>query len=73
MMVRMSRADRRHHRLRCSKRNARNHPDWPRAAHFGDTRKTCSCWMCGNQRRYAKGVARVTIQERRHAQRDVDC
>ena len=28
-------------------------------------RKKCSCPMCGNPRRYAKGAERITLQERR--------
>lgn len=31
--------------------------------------QTCSCYMCGNSRRYAKGEERFTIQERRSAQK----
>lgn len=25
----------------------------------------CSCWMCGNPRRYAKAAERLTVAERR--------
>lgn len=25
----------------------------------------CSCWMCGNPRRYMKGKEKLTIQERK--------
>jgi hypothetical protein len=31
------------------------------------TRTPCSCYMCGNERRHTKGVARFTVQERRAA------
>lgn len=28
----------------------------------------CSCWMCGNPRKYGSGWEKLTIQERRHLQ-----
>lgn len=31
---------------------------------YGATPKSCSCWMCGNQRRHGKGNARLSIKER---------
>lgn len=31
-----------------------------------DTPKRCSCWMCGNPRRYMKGKEKYTIQELKH-------
>jgi hypothetical protein len=38
----------------------------PEAARwFVKARKRCSCWMCGNPRRYSSGVARITVQERK--------
>lgn len=32
------------------------------------TRTPCSCWMCANERRTAKGHKRLSIQERREFQ-----
>jgi hypothetical protein len=38
----------------------------PRAiARFREQPAQCSCWACGNPRRYAKGGERLTRQERR--------
>ena len=34
-------------------------------AHFREQPKLCSCALCGNPRRYAKGELRLTIAERR--------
>lgn len=34
---------------------------------FAKNRKKCSCWMCGNPRRFFAGKARLTMQERRAA------
>lgn len=33
---------------------------------FGQTPCPCSCWMCGNQRKYGKGKNRLTLKERLH-------
>ena len=27
--------------------------------------KDCSCWMCGNERKYSKGKHKLTLQERK--------
>lgn len=32
---------------------------------LGDTGTPCSCWICGNPRRYYEGKAGLTIQERK--------
>ena len=32
---------------------------------IGTTPTMCSCFMCGNPRKYAKGAERLTMQERR--------
>lgn len=34
--------------------------------YLGNTKVSCSCWMCGNPRRKFKGKERLTLQERRH-------
>lgn len=41
-------------------------------ARFADTPKQCSCWMCGNPRRYYKAQMgeKLTLQERRAFQPD---
>lgn len=41
----------------------------PNAPHWADNLALCSCWMCGNQRRHAKGKERLTLMERRLAER----
>lgn len=28
----------------------------------------CSCWMCGNPRRFSKGKEKLTFQERQHSE-----
>ena len=35
-------------------------------SHRWQQRQICSCPMCGNPRKYEKGWARYTLQERRH-------
>jgi len=43
-------------------------PCWtdPKAiARFKEQPKVCSCYMCGNPRRYEKGLNRLTVQERK--------
>lgn len=32
----------------------------------------CSCWMCGNPRRYAKSDQRLTLAERKAQEGDLD-
>jgi hypothetical protein len=66
-----SRALRRHHEERI-KRRVRNyyggvHRDDPRrVGQMAHARKLCSCWMCGNPRRYFN---EPTLRERREAAR----
>jgi hypothetical protein len=75
MEIDMSRALRRHHRARLKKARQNYHSSpymraqgWsngPAAiASYVDTPTPCSCWMCGNPRRYRNGP-RLTMQERR--------
>lgn len=69
------RAWRRHHLARVKKLRARYYGgyvrDLPRgeqARHIGrfaHTMPSCSCWMCGNSRRY---FGEVTVQEKRFAE-----
>ena len=33
---------------------------------WGQTPCPCSCWMCGNQRKYGKGKDKLTLKERLH-------
>ena len=37
------------------------------AKHNADNLASCSCSMCGNPRRHAKGKDKLTIQEKRNA------
>jgi len=39
--------------------------DTRRVGIAGTTGTPCSCWMCGNPRKYGKGEERLTMQERR--------
>lgn len=62
-----SRALRRHHQQRMKHRVAAYYGGYARgdARHVGklaQTRAPCSCWMCGNPRRY---LGEPTLQERR--------
>ena len=62
-----SRALRRHHQERMKQRVASYYGGYARgdARHVGKiarTRQGCSCWMCGNPRRY---FGEPTLQERR--------
>lgn len=62
-----SRAFRRHHEQRARDRVARYYGGYaardPRAiGRLTHTRTPCSCWMCGNPRRYFN---QPTLQERR--------
>lgn len=59
------RSARRNHRFRFRRRAMKIYPTWPEAWKAGDHLKTCSCWMCGNPRRHAKGKERLRVQERR--------
>lgn len=63
-----SRAERRRHKERMTERVKRM-LWWPDsgicARAYADNRTPCSCWMCGNQRKYARGRLRLTIQEKR--------
>ena len=61
------RAIRRHHLARMRAKAFRLYPDKPKAATYADHLAVCSCWMCGNPRRHAKGTERLTLQERRLA------
>lgn len=63
------RAIRRFHRARLLRRRrhywgsaSRFWPD-PAGPEVVDTPKRCSCWMCGNPRRYEKKSKRRTLQE----------
>lgn len=61
----MKRAERRHHlkRMKAKARRIAAVNGWPRIAErFYDVRTPCSCWMCGNPRRY---LGEVTMQERK--------
>lgn len=51
-----------------------NSRDWPEPVHpcVVDTPKRCSCWMCGNPRRYSKGRHRFTMQELKARQEGFD-
>ncbi len=40
------------------------YPNDPEAVKLADHLKNCSCWMCGNARRFAKGKHRLTRQEK---------
>lgn len=64
------RAIRRHHAQRLQKArrfyHARDYQKAPRKWHkVVDTPTQCSCWMCGNPRKYFK---EKTVQERRQEQ-----
>jgi hypothetical protein len=43
----------------------RLHPEWEFPQMYAEHLATCSCWMCGNPRRYFKGDAKITMQERK--------
>lgn len=64
-MKNQKRAIRRYHKLRMKKRARRIYYDNPPgvAERFGDHIKHCSCWQCGNPRRYFKGGCKITKQE----------
>lgn len=71
----MDRSMRRHHEARKKERMRRMTMLWgvnPDAATIGKVAaapKSCSCWMCGNPRKWMKGRARLTMQEQREMSR----
>jgi len=62
-------AIRRHHRHRMRVKARRIYKGNPRAPRYADNLALCSCWMCGNQRRHAKGLEKLTLKERKIAER----
>jgi hypothetical protein len=71
----MSRAQRRHDTRRIKARfylKQRAHESWVtnerNAGLFANHGKVCSCWMCGNPRRFGE----LTLQEKRARLREVD-
>ena len=65
----MKRARRRHDRARMVARAMRVYP-WAKAPQkLADNLAVCSCWMCGNPRRW---WYELTMQERRQDIRDRD-
>jgi len=71
----MSRAQRRHDTRRIKARfylKQRAHESWVtnerNAGLFANHRKVCSCWMCGNPRRFGEH----TLQEERARLREVE-
>jgi len=72
-----SRAERRHHHERMLNRTRKfecvnGMQEWfsltdfeKRIRQLAENRKACSCWMCGNERRYWK---QKTMQEKRFAE-----
>lgn len=71
----MSRAQRRHDTRRIKARfylKQRAHDSWVtnerNAGLFADHGKVCSCWMCGNPRRFGE----LTLQEERARLREVE-
>ena len=67
MSRRFHRGWRRHHRRRMICRAAAVYGE-NQAPRLADHLKSCSCWMCGNRRKYSKGRERLTLVERRAAQ-----
>lgn len=61
--VRASR--RRKYKFRARRRAQQAYPDWAEAWKCGEHIKVCSCWMCGNPRRFEKSDQRFTLAERR--------
>jgi hypothetical protein len=69
------RALRRHHLARIKQKRIAYHGDYVRhlphaeqlrhVGRFAHTMPSCSCWMCGNLRRY---FGEVTLQEKRFAE-----
>jgi hypothetical protein len=72
------RADRRAHNQRIKNRSfqmlSQSHHSWMceddeiemMANLRANNMQNCSCWMCGNPRKFCVGVAELTIQERKH-------
>ena len=76
---RSKRALRRHHRERLKKKRASYYWWWASsdAKRLGKVVTTpcmCSCFMCGNPRKYYKmtGEGRLTIQERKYFQESIE-
>jgi hypothetical protein len=61
----MKRAWRRHCRARMVARAKRFYPWQSCPQQLADNLALCSCGMCGNPRRHAKGRERLTMQEQR--------
>ena len=72
----MKRALRRHHKARMKRRAKRLYERIFRGVdierygnkeleHYGDNISVCSCWMCGNPRRFFTGDEKITMQERK--------
>ena len=59
----LKRDRRRRDKDRMKAKAVRIRPDVAKAAFRADYLKACSCWMCGNWRRYTK-TDRLTKQER---------
>lgn len=75
------RAIRRHHRNRMKARakakliawegRHRFNTDWEQVLGLrGDTFTCCSCWVCGNPRKWSSGADRKTMAERRRDEED---
>ena len=73
------RSVRRAHNQRVKQRAYRKYKDWSWyaesysdqeihliACRMADNMKNCSCWMCGNPRKFCDGKARYTPQELKH-------
>lgn len=58
-------AYRRAMKARMKQRAKRKMPTWSNAEQHADHLKACSCYMCGNPRRYFKGIEKITMQERK--------
>ena len=61
------------HRFSSPEKRGPNFEQWreKQAQRNTDTRKGCSCWMCGNPRRIFKD--NLTMQEKRFCQREKFC
>ena len=67
----MSRSIRRHHKQRMKDkfiRKEKARPYWgineKNINLYANCKKLCSCWMCGNPRKHAKGENKLSKQER---------
>lgn len=67
-MTKFNRAERRRQLRRMKARARKLYPHDPKARN-ADHLAVCSCWMCGNPRRYSNGPER-TLQELRHDWRE---